>query len=229
MAKNITDYYFSFRELMTLQGRIMKPAVLTEPLLQGMVYREQDFTRSHAILNNQFATEYMIAVEGFSSHSDMDGLMNYVTNQLHLHDSGRIYTLGRDGFTTDSLAPALRHFLNDSCRLLEPLTPFMTKLTGSVKIDNKNSLISYIGASVENGMATFDAPYITELYELWNDYKHRNTGGLGVSGWARTTTGVGSPRLVLPNDSFKLLNDMAVSDFVVTTTSKIDELISILI
>lgn len=187
--------------------------------LGGMFHRVQDFTLSHANLMIQFVNEYMIAHIEFPRSKDADELMSNVSKE---YKKMQVYSLGKDHFASRELSPALRHFVNDSCRLLEPMLPLLAARFPDVKATR--SVSSYIEMLVmADKSISFDAQYLIELYEVWNDYKHRETTGLHATAWKYQSGKVIIPQLALPklNKPIQKLKCIDVDRFVYDTDSNI--------
>ncbi len=192
-----------------------------------MFHRVQDFTLSHASLMTQFVDEYMLAHIEFPKAKDADELMNAMSKH---YKKMQVYSLGKDEFTSRELSPALRHFVNDSCRLLEPMLPLL-----SVKFSDviaTQSLGSYVEKLVTAGKSlAFDSQFIIELYELWNDYKHRETTGLHATAWKYESGKVVNPQLALPKlkKTIVKLKNIDVDSFVYMVDAKILEFVKAVI
>ena len=201
--------------LVALQNVVNSSDVLRNNALDGLFWRMLDFTQSHAKLNTTFSNELKIAVrvKRFSGNAD----------KLHsaLAADVAIFHSGANHFSTRDLSPALRHFLNDSCRLLEPTTLPLANKTPSVPLlTPREPLNRYLQRLLTVEMAPSNSQYIIDLYELWNDYKHRSTLGLHAANWSYKGDAIIKPNLVPPNISGRTnFGQFYVDDFVNKTTS----------
>jgi hypothetical protein len=142
---------------------------------RGMFERRQDFETSCRGLVSQFATEAALALSFVEKgYSDPIFLKEVKDKGLQLrmhHDNG---------FSTNQLSPALRHFINDYCRILEPIVKLVAaKHPGVPALDRQNryniSFNTYI-ERLKEVVLPFDSELFINLYsELWNDYKHSQT------------------------------------------------------
>ncbi len=196
--------------LIDIQSKIYRPPLLTHNKLDGIFYRGQDFTQSHAQLNETFFNEYRVANVAFPKSKSADELHGNVANEFQIHSSGL------DHFTTVNLSPALRHFINDSCRLLEPFTAVLAEMYNDVVLGRTESLNSYARKlQAANKPLKFDVDFILELYEVWNDYKHRGTAGVYATPWKYESGKIVKPKVGLPalTIPIKKLIDMDVDEF----------------
>ena len=223
MSNTTISYSTNLQGLVDLQTTLNTPPAIQVPELDGMFHRVQDFTLSHANLMTQFVDEYMIAHTEFPRSKDTDTLMSNVSKH---YEKMQVHSLGKDHFMSRELSPALRHFVNDSCRLLEPTLPLLAKKYSDVTATR--SLGSYIEKLLTAGKTlAFDGQFIVELYELWNDYKHRETTGLHASPWKYEAGKVVNPKLALPKltKPIQKLKDIDVDNFVYGVDSKILEFV----
>ncbi len=216
-------------KLRSLQKKIYSPAVLTIPDLECMTSRMQDFTLSHAKLNTQFSVEHHIALTEFPASTGTTDLMSRVST----HSEMRVEALGEDHFTSRELSPALRHLLNDSCRLLEPTISFLAaKFPGQRPPRSNESLNRYIIGLQQNQCSLpFDAQFILEIYEVWNDYKHRQTSSLYATSWKYESGSLVKAKLGLPvlNVSIQALGDLDIDTFANQTCEKLLEYLDFVI
>lgn len=195
--------------------------------LEGMFYRVQDFTESHANLNQLFSDEYRVALDILPKSKTADELHSNIA-KLKI----RPWTTGKNHFTTYNMAPTLRHFLNDSCRLIEPTKHLLFSKFSDIGARRNESVDTYVKKLVEaDKTLVFDADYIIQLYELWNDYKHRRTQGLHTTAWKFESSKIVKPALALPplNIEVTKLNNLEVDKFVNLTTEKILEYLNFII
>ena len=221
------SYSTNLQGLIDIQTKLNTPPAVQMPEMEGMFHRVQDFTLSHANLMTQFVNEYMVANVEFPRAKDIDELMGNVSKE---YKKMQVYSLGKDHFTSRELSPALRHFVNDSCRLLEPMLPLLAAKFPDVRVTRSiGSYIEKLVAADKN--LPFDAQYLIELYEVWNDYKHRETTGLHTTAWKYETGKVISPQLELPrvNKPIQKLNNLDVDQFVYGVDAKILQFLNFLI
>ena len=106
--------------------------------------------------------------------------------------------------------------VNDSCRLLEPTTSLLKAKFPDIPSHNNESLGAFLQKVVDaNTSLNFNAQLIIELYEVWNDYKHRSTKGLHATGWSYETNIIKKPELALPalNVNISELKNIEVDEF----------------
>lgn len=222
------SYSTNLQGLVDIQSKLNTPPAAQMPEFEGMFHRVQDFTLSHANLMTQFVDEYMVAHIEFPRSKDADELMNNVSKQ---YKKMQVHSLGKDHFTSRELSPALRHFVNDSCRLLEPTLPLLIAMYPGPRITR--SVGSYIEnlVAANNSSLPFDTQFIIELYEVWNDYKHRETTGLHATSWRYDKGKVILPQLGLPklNKPIQKLNNLNVDQFVYDVDARILHLLNCLI
>lgn len=208
--------------LMDIQSKLYASPLLTHDKLDGIFYRGQDFTQSHAQLNETFFEEHRVASDAFPKSKNADELHGNVANEFQIHSSGQ------DHFTTVNLSPALRHFINDSCRLLEPFATVLAEIYTDVALGRREAFNSYIKRlRAANKQLNFDVDFILELYEVWNDYKHRGTVGVHATPWKYNSGKVIKSKLGLPALEITIakLADIDVDDFQNQTSVKILELL----
>ena len=220
MTTTSFSYSISLQDLNDLKIKLNTPPATGLVELQGTFWRVEDFSQSHAQLNKQFHEELKVAHFEFPKAKSADDLHG----ALSKHDIQTSIS-GRDFFSTRLLAPALRHFINDSCRLLEPMVPLLAIKHPSVASRPNDSLNRYISRLVSaNERFNFDHEYILDLYELWYDYKHRNTTGLHSTHWQYKNDKIIKAKLSPPRNLrtplAKIVN-VNIDDFVSATTKKI--------
>jgi hypothetical protein len=227
MMKTPVKPGFNISTLQDIQMKLLATPNIT-PKLHNIAYRVMDFSRSFGSLYDQFYLEYNLANEAFTKSTTSDELRGYLTSpKLGVGSSGK------DHFTSEYLASDLRHFVNDCCRLLEYLVPLlMIKFPNSgvkqkTRMPSLNFCITYLNRSDLN----FDVEYITQLYEVWNDYKHRDTSGIAVSPWKYEGGDVLTPSLILPILVIPTpeLNGMKIDDFANVTNNKILEFLNFVV
>jgi hypothetical protein len=186
------------------------PPASRHEALDGIFFRVQDFSQSYAQLTTQFVEEYSTAWSVFPTSKSVDELHSAVSSRL------RPYSTGKNHFTTYDLSPLLRHYVNDSCRLLEPTTSLLKAKFPDIPSHNNESLGAFLQKVVDaNTSLNFNAQLIIELYEVWNDYKHRSTKGLHATGWSYETNIIKKPELALPalNVNISELKNIEVDEF----------------
>lgn len=188
-----------------------------------MFHRGQDFTQSHAQLNVIFAKEFKEATVIFPKSDTAEKLHGNLVINLD------VYSSGKNHFTTNDLSPALRHFINDTCRLLEPLSLVLAEKYPDVVPGRTESLNSYLKKLQDSSKTLgFDVDFIIELYEVWNDYKHRNTKGAYATPWKYENGIVVKPQLELPplNITTVKLDSLNIDTFQNETSKKVLELLN---
>lgn len=201
--------------------------------LNGMFFRREDFESSTKQVTGHLHRERVLALEfvkkgygenDFSSAAEKASIRPYARTKGSTGDSS---------FTTYDLSPALRHFINDYCRILEPLVKLLAQKhpTISAAIVRQGttynmSFNSYLKLLNGRGITTpLDYDYFINLYnELWNDYKHAESAGVQASGWSSNGNEVTSePKL----SSKKLVHfkDMLVKDFIDTSLNNMKALL----
>jgi hypothetical protein len=223
---NTVSFSIDLQSLRDIQTKLNSGPAVFMPELDGMLHRVQDFSMSHGNLLEQFRDEFLIASIEFPKSKDTDTLMSNVSK----HKEMRVYSLGSNHFTSWELAPALRHFINDSCRLLEPMTPLLAAKFQDVK--PTRSLNSYIDRLIlANKSLGFDSQFITELYEVWNDYKHRETRGLQTTPWKYESGAVINAKPIFPHlkKPTPKLENLDIDQLVYRTDNKILDFLNYLI
>lgn len=179
-----------------------------------MFWRVMDFSQSRATLVDTFKDEYLAAHVEMPKARSGDKLHGALSQRLRLNESA--FNNNRCEFSTRDLSPAVRHFMNDACRILEPLRDVLATQYPAVKIGKKEALNSYLDKLSQAGIQLdFDSHYITELYELWNDYKHRDTKGLHATRWRYENGKIHKPKLAPPatEKTLKMLSGIEVDMF----------------
>lgn len=228
MTMTSIKFHIDFQELSKIQTLLNTPPAVRMKELEYQFSRTQDFSQSHSGLNYQFSKEYIVAINSFGKAKSTQELMNIVSNGLHKHNAGDVHSLGDDRFDSFRLAAYLRHFLNDSCRLLEPFIPILQAKNTHSKVEHPRSFKSHMEYWATQSVS-YDAEYLAELYELWNHYKHRNTRSPGVGYWVYKSGKIEKPDLTLPDDSFTKMKNLKVDEFVELTSKKIREFIEAMI
>lgn len=212
------SYSIDHHDLVDIKTLINTPPLARMSELDGMFFRGEDFSQSYANLTQQYMDEFKIANEAFPSSKDVHELHSFVAHKTRPHSTGDNH------FTTYTLSPYLRHYINDSCRLLEPTTPQFVRQHSQLAYLRNRSLGTYIKElKAANVVMPFDSIFIIELYETWNDYKHRSTKGLHAGAWSYQDNIVIEPKLGLPQSSFvyEKLDKLTVMEFVQTTNKTI--------
>lgn len=202
--------------------------------LNGMFFRRQDFESSTKQVMQRLHSERILALR----YANRGYASDDFTNAAH-NDGVRPYTRtgGSDGnssFSTYDLSPALRHFLNDYCRILEPLVKLLAQKHSDVparyyikkKSGKLASFNEYIKRLDDKRIKTpLNHEYFIRLYdELWNDYKHAESAGVQATGWSSNGSVVTSePRLSSVNLVY--FKDMHVKDFVEKSLDNMNELL----
>lgn len=209
-------------KLVDIQTKLRTAPIANHPHLDGIFYRGQDFSRAHAHLNETFFNEFRQAGIAFPESKNADELHSALAGPIE------VYSSGKDHFTTRNLSPALRHFINDSCRLLEPFTVLFGQEFRDVQLGKHESLNSYLKKlQTHNKVLSFDADFILDLYEVWNDYKHRSTSGVHVTAWRYANNKILKPTLILPTGlPVSGLRGIEVDEFQNQTSSKILDLLN---
>lgn len=215
-----------YRPLRSIETKLLTAPIITHPRLEGVFYRAQDFTRSYGQLSRVLMDEEKAAQAEFPiSHTQDELHGNLAKHEIRLHSSGENH------FTTYDLSPVLRHFINDSCRILEPLVVILAEKNPDHKLGNRQSLDSYITRLGEKDIKLdFDTDFIVELYEIWNDYKHRTTKGVLAGGWQYEKGEIIKPKIILPkiNVSNSQLNNIEVEKFQEVVCIKVLEFLNYL-
>lgn len=207
-----TNYGFLVEITNKLNGANQHPA----GSLDGMFFRRQDFEFSAIELMQKLSAEYIVATtfakDGYNKDDFLQALKkSKIRSHMHTNSS----------FDTYDLSPALRHFLNDYCRILEPLVKLVQLKHPSVSAQNTRRdgemipFNSYI-KSLDRARitTTFDHTFFIKIYdELWNDYKHAESSGVQASGWSTNGEAITSePKLYC--NKLVYFKDMPVKDFI---------------
>lgn len=215
------------QSLRDLENFLYSPAISQRSDLDGLHWRLSDFQQSRGVLIGQLIDESRVAENIFPKSQTSDILHGNLAGRLGVRSSGVNTDVNgkfiRSMFETYKLSPALRHFLNDSCRLLELLTSVLAKRYPHIKL-GQESLSGYIIKVMRAGEnIDFDTSYILELYELWNDYKHRSTRGTHATLWQYENGAIEKPKLYPPNlkKQLVILKDIEIDDLITQTTEQI--------
>lgn len=189
--------------------------------LKGMFIRRQDFESSTKQVMHQLSVERVLALRLADRKYNSDAFRNEAEKSgVRLH-SYSINSTGNSGFDTYDLSPTLRHFLNDYCRVLEPLVKLLAQKHTSVLAHNTRrpnetvSFNTYIKRLDAHGISTpLDHTYFIKMYdELWNDYKHAESSGVQAGGWVCCNEAIASePKL--HSGTLVYFKDMTVKDFI---------------
>lgn len=194
MIRSIS-YSIDFRPLLDLQATVNSPQLGQVQELDGMFWRMLDYSGSHANITTQYMEEMKLACKAFPATKSTDEPHGRISSS-----KVRTYSTGSNHFTSYDLSPYLRHFVNDACRLLEPTTIAYTRKHTQLRYSNRKSLGAYIREVDKLGLdVPFNTQFIIELYEVWNDYKHRTTKGLHASSWSYENGKVIEATLLLPD------------------------------
>jgi hypothetical protein len=215
---SVVTNYRTLNEIVSkLNGANKHPAVN----LKGMFFRTQDLESSTKQVMRQLSSERMLALKfaekGYGDN-DLKGEARRSNVRLHMHTTN---STGNSGFDTYDLSPTVRHFLNDYCRILEPLLKLLAPKYASISAQNPRrpteliSFNSYIKRLDAAGIRTpLDHDYFINVYdELWNDYKHAESSGVQASGWSSDGKTITSePKLYGINLVY--FKDKTVGDFI---------------
>ena len=229
---SVTTSYKILNEITgKLNGANKHPAIE----LKGMFFRREDFESSAKQLMSQLSAEYILASKFVETgYSTQDFKKEAEERHIRLH-ARTTNSAGLSGFDTYGLSPALRHFLNDYCRILEPVVRLLARKHFSVSAQNPrrpdeliafNSYIKKLRAA-KIGMS-FDDIYFTSLYEeLWNDYKHAESSGVQASGWISDGKELLSEPKLYSNE-LSYFKDMRVKDFIEISLNNMNALLNYL-
>lgn len=185
---SVTTDYQTLNEITNrLNGASSHPA----GSLRGMFFRREDFESSAKQLMEQLSKERILALvfaekgyggDDFAKEAEKSGV------KMHMRSRG---STGDSSFDTYGLSPALRHFINDYCRILEPLVKLLAQKHTNISARNRRrpseliSLNTYLKILNEESIVMpFDQDHFIKLYEeIWNDYKHAESSGVQASGW----------------------------------------------
>ncbi len=189
--------------------------------LKGMFIRRQDFESSTKQVMQELSKERLLALKLLQRTYDNDTFRNEAEKcgvRLHSHSMSNT---GNRGFDTYDLSPAVRHFLNDYCRVLEPLVKLLAQKHPSVSAQNTRkptetvSFNAYLKRLDTHGISTpLDHTYFIKMYdELWNDYKHAESSGVQAGAWVcDSETILSEPKLY--GGTLVYFKGMTVKDFV---------------
>lgn len=224
----VTNYSALNEVTSKLNGANKHPAVK----LRGMFFRTQDFESSAKQLMQQLHAEHALALRFIE--------IGYTSNDFRKEaqkTNVRLYTSsassdGGGAFDTYDLGPALRHFLNDYCRILEPLLKLLAQKHTNVSAQNyhrpleKVSFNSYIKRLENANINTpLDHDYFVNLYELWNNYKHAESSGAQAGGWSSDGMRITSEPKLYGSDII-YFKDMLVRDFIDKSLSSMNALLN---
>lgn len=204
---------------------------------KGFFTRSMDFNSSYNKLARQFRAEYEAASKLLPQSISTDELHQKL-NETDL----RIHMTSNESFDTYDLSPALRHFINDTCRLLEPLVSVLADCwqldprngkdkAGKDKFLSLNALI--IKAKKDKNITgLIDDNFFLALYEeLWNEYKHMQSMGIGATTWKYENGTIVKPyitgdRISSYKDSY--FKKVAIDDFMKLTLENISNLAGVI-
>jgi spore germination protein YaaH len=165
------NYGFDLESLVRIQT-LVSSQLVDAKAPDGIFYRVQDFSTSHSVVVTQFVDEYRIANDIMPRAKTTDELHSLVCSMT------TPYITGENHFTTALLSPALRHYLNDACRLLDPYAELFALKFSDVTLRKKDSLsLTMQDIRAVKTLGEIDLDFLIELYDVWNDYKHRQTKG----------------------------------------------------
>lgn len=188
--------------------------------LNGMFWRSYDFELSTKAVKYQLHHAQILAEQYKEKGYDTDDFKNHAENgSLTLHSRSK------NSFSTVSLGVALRHFVNDTCRVLEPSAQLLELKTQVQKENPKNSLNTYIKQLDRKKVAYgFDGSFFIALYEeIWNDYKHRESSGISAGGFSVQEDNIVHPT-ISGNDLAKFKNK-GVEEFVDETLMNVQKFV----
>lgn len=215
MAHSAISYAQDHTALNSLHTLLRSPENSTKKELQGMFFRLEDFSHSFSSFYAVFQPEY------FTAHTELPEAK--IAQELFnaTHEKLNLVMATENEFSTRELSTVLRHFINDACRVLEPLAPLLPAKISDLKESKQPTFGQYLKMLESKPPEQFNHGYLRELFEVWNDYKHRNTDGTHPTPWKYMNNSVIKPKLVLPgtNLEFKQLKNIDVDDFVQKTTT----------
>lgn len=159
----------------------------------GMSTRCDDLESSYDLLSGNFINEVRLVLDCIGlDFNNLDFRKKAKDYKVHLHMHGT--TRRENGeysidFATRELGSALRHYINDYCRILEPLVKLMAEKLSVNGMDRRNehyvSFNNYIERlERENIKLPFDSIFIKNIYSIWNDYKHSDSMGPSATEWS---------------------------------------------
>lgn len=177
--------------------------------LKGMFWRSYDFDTS----TRQLARELTITEDLTDRFMSVGYLSSGFREEAK--SKGIIFnTRSERGFKTISLDVALRHFINDACRVLEASARLLEVKTGSPRSRDTLSISGYIKELDRDGVSYgFDGTFFIALYEeLWNDYKHAESNGIWAGGYSLDDNNEIIPPKIY-GDRLNFFKDRTVDDF----------------
>lgn len=194
---------------------------------EGFFFRLRDFETSYKRLVRVYYQEFSVALrllnKGYSAQKLNDSLKSEGVSIDSNTDSG---------FQSYELGSLLRHFLNDTCRILEPLTqslasrfPTVSAVSSRGNVDSFNAYISKLErAGVTSGLN--DEYFLALYHELWNDYKHASSSGIQATSWSFQDGNI--TKSMLSGSRLKYFKGMAIDDFMNQTLQELMQLTQIL-
>ena len=228
---SVVASYSTLNEITSkLNGANKHPAVN----LKGMFFRAQDFESSTKQLMQCLQSERILALrfaekgyvgDNFKKEAQKGGV------RLHMHTRST-NDIGYSSFDTYDLSPALRHFLNDYCRILEPLVKLLAQKHTNIPAQNprrRSELVSFNSYLKMLDIASIRTPldydYFVSLYgELWNDYKHAESSGVQAGGWS-SNGGLITSEPQLYSDKLNYFKDMLVGEFIEKSLNNMNTLL----
>lgn len=229
MISDITKngYSLDLKPLVGLVSRLNGAGGHGVVRIKGMFFRVQDFETSSSRLLRQLYKEGFAAVKYLGVEDDAMKLSEKMKAdgiRLHMHTNM--------GFDTYDLSPMLRHFINDTCRILEPMVnilslkyPNISPMAGNGKIVSFNQYLKRLeAASISTGL---NNAYFYALYdELWNDYKHAESMGIHAGAWHITEEGViKDPRL--SGERLNYLQGFSVEEFINESLKNLNQVLDV--
>lgn len=232
MIRETTSVVPSYKTLNEITGKLNGANKHPAIELKGIFFRREDFESSTKQLMGQLHVEHLLALKFANRGYGTDDFKKEAEKshiRLHMHSAN---SNGVSGFDTYDLSPALRHFLNDYCRMLEPIVKLLARKHSGISAQNPRrpteliSFNSYIkkldGAGIR---MPFDYAYFISLYdELWNDYKHAESSGVQAGGWLSDGEHlVSEPKLYVGGLTY--FKDMPVEYFIAMSLDNMNALL----
>jgi hypothetical protein len=227
MKVNEKGYYLNLEPLVRLVGRLNGADGHKSVNIRGMFFRVQDFeTSSRRLLRQLYA-------EGFAANKHLGKGYEALELAEKLKDDGiRLKTYTSISFDTYDLSPMLRHFINDACRVLEPMVkllshkyPAVPSKVGNNRFLSFNTYLKHLeNRGINTGLANryFYALY----YELWNDYKHAESTGIHAGNWCITNQKL-IKEPILRGERLKYFSTTKIEEFINMTFDNLNEVLNV--